>query len=351
MNKFKLSVFGIIITGAIAACSQSDKTEVPNEIYFTENITVYPADAFVPDTIIGSILVDEVMGATSIKSGEGLIAVLTQRDDLMVKLYNSSGDSIGAFGRRGQGPDDLFNPFITRPYISATGDTCIWINDVAMGNMKLLNVSRSFKEGTTRVDSTVTTKFGGAINAFIVNNKLIFVFMNSDAYRLNYRNLSNPADTLHSEQMYIYPSTDYYAYQGKGDISPDGRYMAVGMYNFNQLNIIELPEMKRSAVSVGNVRKYTDSYNSETYTGKFIAYGDVTCGNNEIFAIYYGKENDNNKSEEENKGTTIHVIGYDGKVKKVLATKETLEEISFDHKNSILYGMDGDEHIYKYDIK
>ena len=43
------------------------KTEPPiYEIYFTDNITVYPADAFTPDSITATTVIDEVIGAMSI---------------------------------------------------------------------------------------------------------------------------------------------------------------------------------------------------------------------------------------------------------------------------------------------
>ncbi len=41
---------------------------------------------------------------------------------------------------------------------------------------------------------------------------LVFEMMDNDAYKLRYRNLAELTDTLHTEQMYIYPSSDFYAY-------------------------------------------------------------------------------------------------------------------------------------------
>ncbi|WP_304962423.1 hypothetical protein, partial [Paramuribaculum intestinale] len=58
---------------ALTSCSTSVKTEPPVEIYFTDNITVYPADAFTPDSITASVVIDEVIGAMSLTAGNGLI--------------------------------------------------------------------------------------------------------------------------------------------------------------------------------------------------------------------------------------------------------------------------------------
>ncbi len=87
---------------ALTSCSTSVKTEPPVEIYFTDNITVYPADAFTPDSITATTVIDEVIGAMSITAGNGLIAVSTPRDEPMVKIYTSTGKPLGAFCHRGQ---------------------------------------------------------------------------------------------------------------------------------------------------------------------------------------------------------------------------------------------------------
>lgn len=349
MNKLKFSIAGLaIITGAWVSCSRSEKTEAPNEIYFTENIHVYPAEAFVPDTVTGSVVIYEVMGANWMIVGNGLLAVSTHQDETMLKLYSTGGDSIGAFCTKGQGPNDFLNANLIRAYLSDTGDTCIWINDVSNTKIKRLNVSRSRQAGHTLVDSVIDTEFG-AINAIVANDMLVYEVMDNDAYKLCSRNVSNALDTLHVDQMYIYPTTDFYAYYGNSDVSPDGRHIAIGMAYFNQLNIIDLPEMKRSAVSIGNLGKYDDCYESATRESKYYAYGDISCGNDAIYAIYYGKTDD--ELGEENNSTTIHVIGYDGKVKRILVVPEKLRSIAFDDDTSTLYGIDAEECVYKYEIK
>ncbi|MDE6265469.1 MAG: hypothetical protein K2M11_10060 [Paramuribaculum sp.] len=349
MKRFKYLIPGCVIAmSALASCSGAEKTEAPDEIYFTDNIKVYPADAFVVDTLAGGIVIDEVVGGTWLAVGNGVIAVATPRDETMVKLYTTGGDSIGAFCTKGQGPNDFYNADLMRPYLSESGDTCIWINDVSMTKFKRLNLSKSFREGMTLVDSVVNTEFG-AINAFMAGDMLLYEVMDNDAYKLCSRSIADESDTLRSEQMYVYPTADFYAYYGNSDVSSDGRHIAVGMAYFNQLNMIDLPDMKRTAVSIGNLGKYEDCYDSANRESKFYAYGDVSCGNDEVYAIYYGRSAD--ESDEETKGTTIHVIGYDGKVKRVLAVPEILRSISYDDSTSTLYGIDSEERVYKYDIK
>ena len=351
MNRFSKSMIWILGTiVASASCTRSVKTETPGEIYFTDNITVYPADAFTPDSITASVVIDEVIGAMSLTAGNGLIAVSTPQDEPMVKIYTSTGAPLGAFCNKGQGPDDFLNTHILRPHLSDNGDTCIWINDVTGQALKRLNISLSRRESHTKVDSVVPTAFG-AINALIAGDMLVFELMDNDACKLNYRNLSEPTDTLHTEQMYVYPTSDFYAYTGSPDVSPDGKHLAIGMSYFNQLNIITLPDMERSAVSVGNLKKYDNCYNSAERMPKFYAYGSTTCGNNDVYAIYYGMADDDIVPDtEEQKGTTIHVIAFDGTVRRILAASELLVGISFDEDTSTLYGIGADERIYKYDL-
>ncbi len=336
---------------ALSSCSTSVKTEPPAEIYFTDNITVYPADAFTPDSITATTVIDEVIGAMWITAGNGLIAVSTPRDEPMVKIYTSTGKPLGSFCHRGQGPDDFINTHISRPHISDAGDTCLWINDVTGQALKRLNISLSRREGHTKVDSVAPTAFG-AINALIAGDMLVFEMMDNDAYKLRYRNLAELTDTLHTEQMYIHPSSDFYAYTGNPDVSPDGKHLAIGMSYFNQINIIDLPGMERRAVSIGNLKKYDNCYNSAERMPEFYAYGSTTCGNNDIYAIYYGMAEGDIAPETEQQpvGTTIHVITFDGTVRKILAAPEQLQSISFDEDTATLYGIGADERIYKYDL-
>ncbi len=335
---------------ALTSCSTSVKTEPPVEIYFTDNITIYPADAFTPDSITASVVIDEVIGAMSLTAGNGLIAVSTPQDEPMVKIYTSTGQPLGAFCNKGQGPDDFLNTHILRPHRSDNGDTCIWINDVTGQALKRLNISLSRREGHTKVDSVAPTAFG-AINALIAGDMLVFEMMDNDAYKLRYRNLAELTDTLHTEQMYIHPSSDFYAYTGNPDVSPDGKHLAIGMSYFNQINIIDLPGMERRAVSIGNLKKYDHCYNSAERMPKFYAYGSTTCGNNDVYAIYYGMADDDIVPDTgEQKGTTIHVIAFDGTVRRILAAPELLVGISFDEDTATLYGIGADERIYKYDL-
>ena len=323
---------------ALSSCSTSVKTEPPAEIYFTDSITA-------------TTVIDEVIGAMWITAGNGLIAVSTPRDEPMVKIYTSTGKPLGSFCHRGQGPDDFINTHISRPHISDAGDTCLWINDVTGQALKRLNISLSRREGHTKVDSVAPTAFG-AINALIAGDMLVFEMMDNDAYKLRYRNLAELTDTLHTEQMYIHPSSDFYAYTGNPDVSPDGKHLAIGMSYFNQINIIDLPGMERRAVSIGNLKKYDNCYNSAERMPEFYVYGSTTCGNNDIYAIYYGMAEGDIAPETEQQpvGTTIHVITFDGTVRKILAAPEQLQSISFDEDTATLYGIGTDERIYKYDL-
>lgn len=341
--RFLSVVFPAII---MAACSAPAKREKPNEIYFTEHITVYPADAFTPDTISGVALTEEIIGALRLHVGNGLIAIETPQDDPMVKIFTIGGDFYGAFCHKGQGPDDFYNVELSRPFTDEAGDTCIWVNDVSSKKLKRLNLSQSRRDGMTRVDSAVVTEFG-AINAMIAGNILVYEVMDNNAYKLKYRNLTNPADTLHTEQMYVYPTEDFYAFYSSMSASSDGRHIASGMGYFNQLNILSLLDMSRRAVSVGNLMAYADCYDSQKRSEKFVAYGNVCAADGEIYAIYYGIPANTDWPE----CTTIHVVDYDANLQRVLATRESLRDVSFDDATSTLYGLDRNEQIYKYALK
>lgn len=322
--------------------------ESPVEVYFTENINVYPADAFTPDTIQGETVIDEVMGAFEAISSYGVTVVYTPRDSPMIKVYTASGDSLGAFGIKGQGPNDFYNATPVRIEIAGVGDTCVWLNDVSARMLKRLNITRSRIAGTTLVDSVINTGFG-AINAALAGNRLVYELMDNDAYKLKWRDTDNPADTLHAEQMYVYPTQDFYAYYSREGVSPDGKHVVFAMGYFNQLNIVDIPSMERRAVSVGNLMKYEDCYDSEERMNKYNGYGAVACGTDNIYAIYFGTPVTDD-DEPDRTTTTIHVIGYDGTLRAVHIVPDVLKALFFNSDSGKLCGIDDNDRVIQYDI-
>ncbi|MDE5555446.1 MAG: hypothetical protein K2J10_09730, partial [Muribaculaceae bacterium] len=161
MKKFFYSITGVFsLMLIVASCA---KKELPNEIYFTENITIYPSDAFTPDTIVGQKIIDEVIGTFEFAEGYGLVAANSPKKEKMISIYTLGGDSVGEYCLRGQGPNDVLNADVVTFALAENGDTCLWLNDVSMKMLKRLNISLSQREGTTKIDSMIPTEFG-AIN-------------------------------------------------------------------------------------------------------------------------------------------------------------------------------------------
>lgn len=346
MKKFSYSVLGLLfLTIIVGSCA---KKELPNEIYFTENITIYPSDTFTPDTIEGQKIIDEVMGTYEFVEGYGLVAANCPKKEKLISIYTLGGDSVGEYCLKGQGPDDVLNADVMTFALAENGDTCLWLNDVSMKTLKRLNISLSQREGTTKIDSMIPTEFG-AINACIAGDFLVYEIMDNDAYKLRYRDLSNPSDTLHTEQLYVYPTEDFYAYYGRYGVSPDNRYLAIAMAYFNQLNIIDLNDMSRRAVSLGNLKNYADSYSSNDRSEKFWAYQGVACGDDRIYAIYTGI--DATDDAPQRTSTTIHAINYDGTIDRVYVLNDVLRSIAYDNSSKSLLGVDDDDNIIKYQLE
>jgi hypothetical protein len=330
------------------ACSGSPATEVPNEIYFTDNITVYPAGAFPTDTLLsGDIIIDEVMGARDASSGQGIIAIPTPDDSPLFKLYTPSGDSIGAYGIKGQGPDDFYNTNIIKVDLADNGDTCLWVNDVSNKQFKRLNISLSRRTGSARVDSTIQVPFG-VVNGFLAGNRAVMELMDNNSYKLMWRDVDNTADTIHTEQMYIYPTEDFYAFYSNANVAPDGKHVVYAMSYFNQVNIIDIPSMERRAVSIGNINGYEDSYNSLEREPKFKFYGAVACGNDSFCAIYKGTPYDN---ETESDYTTVHSFNYDGSVRGIYALPGKITSLFFNPESGKFCGIDDDDRVIQYNIQ
>jgi len=348
MIKFVSSILFAFLA-AIIFTSCNDRN-IPAETYFTENISVYAPDDVVTDTLDGHIMLTEIIGAQFVKEGFGLLAINCRNKSKMISVYTSSGDSIGEYCMVGQGPDDFINADIVKFSIAENGDTCLWLNDISNKMVKRLNLSMSRRMNSTKIDSTISTELG-AINVIMPGDMLVYEIMDNDAYKLKYRDLSDANDTLHCEQMYIYPTKDFYAYYSLCDASPDNRFMAIGMAYFNQLNIIDFTDMSRKAVSIGNVKSYDECYDSKNRDTKYIGYGSVACGADCIYAIYFGKDVGNDDSYSEPTTTTIHAINYDGTINKAYIINNILRSIGYDSSDNSLLAIDNNDNIIKFQLK
>lgn len=339
-------LFAVALLSSLCSCSRSDDLEEPNEVYFTKNIRVYPAGSFQADTIGGELLIPEVIGGRMFASGEGFIVIKTS-DSPIFRIYSQKGDSIGAYGIEGQGPDDFLpGNSLGSTVMADNGERVIWVNDINGRAMKRLNIDRSIAKGQAVVDSVAPTVFG-AVNTVMAGDLMVMEEMSNNGYTLKIRDLSQPTDTYRVEQVYVYPTDNFYLFRSNFSVSPDNRHLAIGMHNFNQMNIFELGDMSRKAVSLGNVRKPADAFDLQKSWTRYNEYSGVAAANDAAYGLYLGKEDEAIRED----FTEIHRISYDGQLTGRFIVKRMLKSIAADNSADCLYGMDSDDNIFIYKMK
>lgn len=174
------------------------------------------------------ILIDKVYGYYDIgRIDEYLIFFSTQREYFFY-VYSITGDSLGAFGVRGQGPTDL----ITNDWCGQTYGKSMWINDVNRACMCAVNIEQSLTRKQCVFDTVIRTA-GFSVNSFVLNDSIILCEqMRGDNYYLLIININT--EEVKEEKLYKY-FTEYVfsMYKSMWRIKPDGNKMASAMYSIS----------------------------------------------------------------------------------------------------------------------
>lgn len=124
--------------------------------------------------------------------------------------------------------------------------------------------------------------------------------------------------------------------------------LVMAMCMFPQVNVLDVSTGEKSTIAVSkdykNWRKILNSSNSE----RRIYYTAITQSSKNIFALY-----SDCPFEEWVKGSItphLHIFGWDGNFLFDVALSENLKVISLDEETNMLYGVDLNDNVYKYDL-
>lgn len=120
------------------------------------------------------------------------------------------------------------------------------------------------------------------------------------------------------------------------------------MCMFPQVNVLDVSTGEKSTIAVSkdykNWRKILNSGNSE----RKIYYTAITQSSKNIFALY-----SDCSFEEWVKGSItphLHIFDWDGNFLFDVTLSENLKVISLDEDTNMLYGVDINDNVYKYDL-
>lgn len=343
--KFSTTIASLLM---LASSCTSKQPEQLNEVYFTDNGIVYDeTELVVSDTLRSEVIQKDRIGIWRLLVADSILCCQTIDLPHKFELYSIDGDSLAGIGLRGNGPNDFATGSLNGVIDNETGDLGVWVVDTNNAMLKRLNLSKSIDRGKSIVDSMYRIP-GYTVDAFLVDGKLIYPQMVPGSFNLHIADGENGENVIYNEPLYLvdFGQSLMSAYHSFKKISPNGKYFVNPMLAINQVNILNLEDMSRLAVSIGNVKKQDEVLTDRGPAHYY--YIGLTLSDDNIFALYHNISTDADMEAQEANFRQLHVFDYNGNLKGVYPFDKVIYDVSYSPVDNSLYAITADEEICRY---
>ncbi|MDR1594843.1 MAG: TolB-like 6-bladed beta-propeller domain-containing protein [Prevotellaceae bacterium] len=327
MKKWFIS---IIMLAGLSSCSSNN-----NDLFTENNIIVTHFEK--EKQLVARVLIDDVYGYYNIGHIDEYLVLFSVQHERFFYVYSITGDSLGSFGVKGQGPTDLVN----NDWCGQTYGKSMWINDINRARMCAVNVEQSLAQKQCVFDTAIRTA-GFSVNSFVLNDSIILSEqMRGDNYYLLTININTEATK--EEKLYNYPTEHVFGtYNSKWRIKPDCSKMASAMHSINMINILDVKTKKRKSIITGNQNiNLGNIVNKETALANRMYYITLDVTDNYIYALY----------RNESFGIEIHVFDWQGTPVYRYIVPEYTWTIAVDENNRCIYSWSQElEKVYVYEM-
>jgi hypothetical protein len=145
------------------------------------------------------------------------------------------------------------------------------------------------------------------------------------------------------------PGSDYF--EGLSSacvVNQDRRMLAMAMCMLPQVNILDITTGEKSTVAISKDYKNWHKILNDSNDERRIYYTAITQSDKNIIALCM-----DSSFEEWIKGTKaphLHIFDWEGNFLNDVTIQENLKTISFDDSTQILYGVDTNDSVFKYDL-
>jgi hypothetical protein len=312
-----------------------------NSDLFTEN-SVNVKNFKQEKRLMGTVLIDNEYGHFNIAYVEKYLVLFSTKREHFFNVYSTNGDSLGNFGIKGRGPNDLINI----RWCGQSYGANMWINDVSNMRLCAIDIEQSLSKKECIIH-TVKKSTNYAINSFIWNDSLLICEqMKDDNFYLIKTNYNTQKTS--EEKLYKYPSPHLFStYKSICRMKPDGSKMVFAMQSINMVNILDLENNSRkSLIIVPPMINLNSIIDENTGLEKRTYYADMEVTNDYIYMLYMNQEYD--ESYEVEKEMEIHVFDWHGNPFCKYIVTEYIIAMAVDEKNGCIYGLSQNEMIYVY---
>jgi hypothetical protein len=287
----------------------------------------------------------------------------------LFNIFNvDTGEEIGSFFPRGQGPDEALSVNCVFQFFKKGNDIMTLL--LASNERKLFvwNITKSIENKKTVFDTIVSfnkPKNKSYLFLFNKNEDTLLAYVSSNNYFLTEDEATMPLyekRTMYTDSLIQdYPIYKIKTVRRKSEafspldffytwdvLKPDGSKIVQAMRTLPQINILD--------VNTGNVVGYRMpkspdfSYFEKNIQSVNIYYNSIHANDNYIYATYWGKEDwDARIGAEVPHFNTIHVFDWNGNQLYELSTDRVFFRIWLDNVRNRLYTVNTDE-VYYLDL-
>jgi hypothetical protein len=342
------AVFLILSLMVLSSCSTKSAHSGKSFLTVDNKIIHLPK----PIPLKGVKLKLEVMGLFDGFCVDSLFFFKTYGASNTFKIYNKKTFAhCGDLFSEGNGPNEYQNLSSTGQYESSPDGIRLWVSDNIIKKIRLINITKSLKQKTIVPEKEYSYK-GSLYNSYCINDSS---FVTTYYY---WKNLSfstyNPVSKVRTDKFDFFNQTmtqdDLFYISGNPALKPDKTKLAYAMINLNQVLITSVDGTHKFSISIGSPQSKSEV--DETSRGNRIeSFAMIAADDKHIWLLYQGEtrkilESDISKAAP----SKLIVLDWDGKLAYCFTLETNIGNMFIDTNDKILYGIDRNEGIIKYDI-
>ncbi|WP_452609095.1 BF3164 family lipoprotein [Roseivirga echinicomitans] len=313
------------------------------------------------NTISGYNILENELGILAFNIvGPYLIGSLYDNDDVYVVYSLPDLDSLGRFGRIGNGPGEWKGPLFTGQFIQDENGTSVWINDGISNQLLLVNVDKSLLQSRPYLLDSIKLhpKYNLNQYSYILDENTIIGnsgHSSPEAFRLQKVNFNS--DKI--EKSDLVPKIDgvqqasashkYSTYFAYLKIKPDKSLLVSAMNSINRIDVFNTElELVSTFEEPSDYPRLTAEYINGPNTSRQF-YASVQVTNNYIYALRtkgFFKD-----SFQKHHQSEILIFDWSLNLVMKIPVSDYLVSLALDEENGNLYGIDFfNEKYFRYDL-
>ena len=289
-----------------------------------------------PNGICGIFVSDSVL----------LLRGTVKGSPFMVHAYSlNDGSPLGAYIAKGRGPNELLIPLF-KELIDESN--LLYIFDLNLGASYSFDYLKSIETHNT-VLSELLKLPGKPLYAFPMRKSHAVIIPESDDYSLEILDESGHR----IKKLSLYPNVSGEQYFDRLSsacaLNQKNSKLAMAMCSSPQVNFMDLENGDRITCAISDeYKKWRDMLNASDENRR-LYYMSSAQSSEYFMSLYVGGVSimDWIKGGD---APHLHIFDWDGNLLFDISLKESLKSITFDGSSKVLYGVDANDNIYRYDM-